>query len=718
MGAKFTVYTDNNPLTHILTSAKLDGTGQRWASALGQFNFDLIYRAGLKNVDANSMSRYPYDRVSEEEIQLKDQTVKAICGCIAVPPYIEILPCGLLNVIEATETQGQPMAQVEMREIRKNQREDETLGKWVRAVIDKRLPLKSVKFSKEDLMIKKKFDSLKMIRGILYREIHINNEKINQLVLPKCYRNLVLQGLHSDIGHPGKERTLSLVRERFYWPNMTAHIEKWVSNCDRCIRRKSSTNIRAELVNIETTYPLELVCMDYLTLEPSKGGIGYILVITDHFTKYALAIPTRDQTAKTTAEALYNNFILHYGIPTKLHSDQGATFESQIIKELCQITGTIKSRTTVYHPMGNGITERYNRTLLNMLGTLEEGQKKDWKKYVPSLVYAYNCTKHETTKVSPFELMFGRKPKLPIDSAFQSPMEGSYSSNDTKKYLEDLRDRIQTTQNIVKKYTKKAQVKQKEQFDKRAKASKIVVGDRVLVKILAFDGKHKISDKFEEDVYTVVEQPRPDIPVFIVKSDSGKELTLHRNQLLPLGEKEETAEKREKNMQHESVQEKEHEVVKQDSLKGKKDASGGLDNAQAESSIVKRNSEKNEESSDSDFSDYEVIYDYVEPTYAHGDAHDMTEVKGTAEVKGTEEEKGTEELGTIEAEGTVEAEAVDEKQADAVPDIVDVDVEKQEIDVVALADMDKDNSLEILEDISDSHADSRKHATEVEELSS
>ena len=86
-------------------------------------------------------------------------------------------------------------------------------------------------------MIKKKFDSLKMIRGILYREIQINNEKINQLVLPKCYRNLVLQGLHSDIGHPGKERTLSLVRERFYWPNMTAHIEKWVSNCDRCIRR-------------------------------------------------------------------------------------------------------------------------------------------------------------------------------------------------------------------------------------------------------------------------------------------------------------------------------------------------------------------------------------------------------------------------------------------------------------------------------------------------
>ena len=174
--------------------------------------------------------------------------------------------------------------------------------------------------------------------------------------MPKCYRNSVLQGLHSDIGYPGKERTLSLVGERFNWPNMTAHIEKLVSTSDRCIRRQSST-IRAELINIETTYSLELVCMDFLTLKPSKGGISNILVITDPLTKYALATPIRDQTAKTTAEALYNNIILHYGIPTKLHSDQGANFESQIIKELCQIMGTIKSRTTLYHPMGNGITE-------------------------------------------------------------------------------------------------------------------------------------------------------------------------------------------------------------------------------------------------------------------------------------------------------------------------------------------------------------------------
>ena len=99
------------------------------------------------------------------------------------------------------------------------------------------------------------------------------------------------------------------------------------------------------------------------------------MVIPDHFTKYALAIPTRNQAAKTTAEAFYNNFIVPYGIPTRSHSDQGANFESDLIKELCNTTNMKKTRTSVYHPQGNTGPERFNRTLLDMLGALENEQK-------------------------------------------------------------------------------------------------------------------------------------------------------------------------------------------------------------------------------------------------------------------------------------------------------------------------------------------------------
>jgi len=171
-------------------------------------------------------------------------------------------------------------------------------------------------------------------------------------------------------------------------------------------------------------------------------------VITDHFFKFALAIPTKNQTAKTTAEAFYNNFIVHYGLPTTLHSDQGANFESHIIKELCNLTNIKKTHTSIYHPQGNAGPERFNRTLLGMLGTLENRQKKHWTDHIKHLVYCYNCTPHESTRVSPFELMFGRKAKIPMDTKFEQVTE--YNSKETKKYNEDLKLKMEKTKEIVR----------------------------------------------------------------------------------------------------------------------------------------------------------------------------------------------------------------------------------------------------------------------------
>ena len=151
---------------------------------------------------------------------------------------------------------------------------------------------------------------------------------------------------------------------------MDKDISGWIRKCGRCIRRKKPITKAAELVNIKSSAPMELVCVDYLKIEPSKGGYENVLVITDHYTRYAQAIPTRNQSAATTARVLFKNYFVHYGFPGKLHSDQGANFTSKIIQQLCKLTGTAKTRTTPYHPMGNGMCERFNKTLLDMLGTL------------------------------------------------------------------------------------------------------------------------------------------------------------------------------------------------------------------------------------------------------------------------------------------------------------------------------------------------------------
>ena len=107
----------------------------------------------------------------------------------------------------------------------------------------------------------------------------------------------------------------------------------------------------------------------FLKLECCKGGIENILVVTDHFTKYAQAYPTRDQKATTVAKVIWENFIIHYGLPVRIHSDKGRNFEGQLLRELCKVCSIKKTRTTPYHPQGNGLTERFNHTLLNMFGT-------------------------------------------------------------------------------------------------------------------------------------------------------------------------------------------------------------------------------------------------------------------------------------------------------------------------------------------------------------
>lgn len=112
-----------------------------------------------------------------------------------------------------------------------------------------------------------------------------------------------------------------------------------------------------------------------------------------------------------------------------------------MIRELCQVVSIHKVRTTPYHPRGNPV-ERFNRTLLNMLGTLQNQEKSRWREFVKPLVYAYNCTKNEVTGYTPYELMFGRQPRLPVDLAFGLPVQGGQHTSHSQ-YVQTLKSRLQ-----------------------------------------------------------------------------------------------------------------------------------------------------------------------------------------------------------------------------------------------------------------------------------
>ena len=383
--------------------------------------------------------------------------------------------------------------------------------------------------------------SLKLVKDVLYRKSYSDNstskKTLWQLVVPKLFRERALLGCHDDVGHQGILRTLSLLRERFYWPGMQEQATQHVLKCSRCLRRKTPPQV-APLQPILVTQPLELVHMDYLSLEPSKGNIENVLVITDHFTRYVLAYPSKTQTAQATARILWDNFICHYGFPERFISDQGRNFESDLIKELCKIAGVKKVHTTPYHPQGNGQCERFNSTLCNMLGTFSEEEKSDWKSHLGCMTHAYNCTKHASTTYSPYYLMFGGHPRLPIDVEFGLNKPNCSDNSSKSRYIQKLRRRLNYAFQKASKYSDQQASKYKHSYDKSVKGPQLHEHDLVLVKIVAHKGRHKLQDRWEPEEYVVIEQPIAGTPVYKVKPVNGDNVrTLHRNLLLPLGVK-------------------------------------------------------------------------------------------------------------------------------------------------------------------------------------
>ena len=545
-GNTFDVYTDNNPLTYVLSTAKLDACSHRWVARLANYNFNIHYRSGMTNVDADALSRIQWpsilsdpDMVDFDET-IGTQSIKAICNSSSISyGYCETICSGAASLpsqfINMSVSPSQPFDWI------KEQSQDPELREIIALI--KKKKLYSRKIRKGDSRVTKALlrvkGQLKLVKGVLYRKTLLDNSIERkprlQLVLPLHLTKKVLNSCHDQVGHQGIVRTLSLLRERFYWPGMHKQASLYVSKCQNCLKRKAIPDV-APLQPIIASQPMELVHMDFLSIEPSKGNIENVLVITDHFTRYAQAYASKTQTAQATAKLLWENFIRHYGFPEKFLSDQGRNFESELISELCKLAQVEKVHTTPYHPMTNGQCERFNSTLCNMLGTLSDQDKLDWKAHLSSMTHAYNCTQHPSTTYSPYFLMFGRQPRLPIDFEMGLPIDVLGDSCSKTRYVQKLKQRLNFAYKKAKEMSQKQAVKYKTSYDKKIKGTQLRVNDIVLVKRVAWKGRHKIQNKWEPSEYVVIEQPNLKVPVYRVKSlEDNKIRVLHRNMLLPLG---------------------------------------------------------------------------------------------------------------------------------------------------------------------------------------
>lgn len=542
-GRKFSVLTDNNPLKYVMTTAKLDATGQRWVSHLSIYDFDIQYRRGQDNSNADALSRLSYQDVTQilqtcpqriiDGGQRPDETP-------VIPEVVES-PTETAAAMVKPELSSAPYTGVGMealpamttQEIRAAQKEDPAIGPVLHFKTRNQKPSRDerMEVGPSGGLLLKEWRRLVVRNGVLYRQVRdCHRGQVEQLILPERLRAAVKTALHDDSGHLGFERTLQMIRERFYWPRMFQEVKAWCEQCERCCLRKTPTaNVRAPLVSIHTSAPMDLVCVDFLTLEKSKGGQENVLIVTDHFSRYAQAYPTRDQKAGTVARVLWKSFFCRFGFPAKLHADQGRNFESAIVKELCKCTGITKTHTTPYHPQGNGTTERFNRTLMNMLGTLQPHLKPRWHEHVDAMTHAYNCSQHDSTGYSPYYLMFGRHPRLPVDLMFGSsttdqPCE--YSD-----YVQTLHDSLKQAYALANQTSQHAKEQQKKYYDRKARSEDFDTGDRVLVKVCHVEGRRKLGDRWESRPYVVVKK-QSNLPVYVVRPESGgPERVVHRNLL-------------------------------------------------------------------------------------------------------------------------------------------------------------------------------------------
>ena len=265
--------------------------------------------------------------------------------------------------------------------------------------------------------------------------------------------------------------------------------------CCPCLAFKARQP-KAPHENIMATHPLELVHLDYLCLEPGKGLEENVLVITDHFTRYAQAYVTRTQMAQIMAKTLWDKFIVHYGLPKKILMDQGWSFESQLVADLCELMGAQKIWTSLYHLQTNGQCERFNSTLINMLGTLPKERKSEWKNHIGTLVHAYNCTQNSATGFSCYYLMFGRQPHLPVDVTLGLAPHTITEPN-TTKFIQKLRECTKSAHEKAEAFQAKEALRHKCNYDRRSRAVALEAGHTVLVHVTTFKGHHKIQDRWE-----------------------------------------------------------------------------------------------------------------------------------------------------------------------------------------------------------------------------
>ena len=473
-GRHFLIRTDHGSLQWLLRFKNQEGQMARWLSVLEPYDFEIKHRPGTQHSNADGLSRRPCQGCQYcEKREHRSEQLEELSPCPRV--------CRLASPDTVRDQWVTPWT---TEQLSRWQREDPILDKvitWIDA--GRKPPWSAIQSEGSEIRsLWSCYQQLKLENGVLHRSVTKAGKSVEQLVAPQAVRDQIFQFLHTGRlgGHLGIKRTVASARRRFWWPGMKRDVARWIQHCDVCQRRtRRSGPGRAPLCQSPVGSPMERIAFDILSFpEPTEDGNTCVLVICDYFTKWSEAFALEDHKAATVADVLVTEVFLKLGIPRFIHSDQAPEFMSELMTELHSLLEIQRTRTCPYRPQSDGLVERFNRTLIDMLSKFCNENLNDWDHHLPYLVSAYRATRNESTQCSPNLLMLGREVTFPVDLMY--PLENEQEYHCAVGYVEWVRQAMRENFERAREHLGRAAERQKRNYDERAQDRNYETGEWVL----------------------------------------------------------------------------------------------------------------------------------------------------------------------------------------------------------------------------------------------
>ena len=397
-GRTFKLRTDHASLRWLYRLKEPHHQVARWLEILSEFRFQLQHRPGKEHENADALSRLCADCKQCQSISARDKETVEETTEVSVQHISFQDP--LSNEVARLQDEKGSSTQVIREAILSGQPVPDHLveqGSW------------------ELKQLANMMDLCELYKGIL--RIRLKNGQRTRWVTicPTALRQTVIQDIHTQ-HHSGINRTYRRLLTQWYWPGIHAAVRQAVKQCEVCqMAKHSHSSSSSHQQRLHSGRPWQVLAVDLVgPFTETPRGNRMVLVLTDHFSRWRDAIPIPDGTAETVARTLDERVFAYFGLPERIHTDQGAQFESVLFQELCGLWGVQKSRTTAYHPQGNGVVERGNKELGDGLrALLLHRAEEDWDLLLPHLMRSIRATPHSTTHETANFLMFGRELKVP-----------------------------------------------------------------------------------------------------------------------------------------------------------------------------------------------------------------------------------------------------------------------------------------------------------------